>query len=369
VKRFLPLLALCLVLPHARAEKWQMQYFYDEERTSLTISDLAFPTAQRGVAVGYIGEKDRDRPRGTAVVTSDGGAHWALVPLPDPAISVYFLNDTLGWIVTTRDILQTDEGGRSWRKLPKSPKDILRVWFLDAERGYAVGLRKSAWETKDGGKTWTRLPAAEELKSSPRNTIFTGIAFMGPVGIITGYSRTPRYGDDTFLPDWMEPEKAGKRREWPGLSISIETRSRGLKWSSSTAALFGEISRLRLSPDGRALGLVEFQHSFPYPGEVFAFNWHDGKSERVFRDKTRIATDAGFVENGPAFLAAVAVPGTVLRAPIPGRLHILRSDDMRAWNDMEVDYRANARRAVMAAVDARNAWVATDSGMILKLVP
>jgi hypothetical protein len=36
---------------------------------------------------------------------------------------------------------------------------------------------------------------------------------------------------------------------------------------------------------------------------------------------------------------------------------------------MEVDYRANAQRAVMAAVDAQNAWVATDTGMILKLVP
>jgi hypothetical protein len=35
---------------------------------------------------------------------------------------------------------------------------------------------------------------------------------------------------------------------------------------------------------------------------------------------------------------------------------------------MEVDYRAVGRRAILAAPDAANLWVATDTGMILKLV-
>ena len=35
---------------------------------------------------------------------------------------------------------------------------------------------------------------------------------------------------------------------------------------------------------------------------------------------------------------------------------------------MEVDYRAVAHRAILAAPDAANLWVATDTGMILQLV-
>jgi hypothetical protein len=34
---------------------------------------------------------------------------------------------------------------------------------------------------------------------------------------------------------------------------------------------------------------------------------------------------------------------------------------------MDVDYRAVARRARLAASDPGNVWVATDTGMILKL--
>jgi hypothetical protein len=34
---------------------------------------------------------------------------------------------------------------------------------------------------------------------------------------------------------------------------------------------------------------------------------------------------------------------------------------------MDVDYRATATRAVLAAAGAGNVWVGTDTGMILKL--
>jgi len=34
---------------------------------------------------------------------------------------------------------------------------------------------------------------------------------------------------------------------------------------------------------------------------------------------------------------------------------------------MTVDYRATARNAMLSAADAKNIWVATDTGMILKL--
>ena len=360
------LTALCILLPAARAERWQMQYFHDEERSELTITDLTFPSAQRGVAVGYLAAKQRTR--GVAVVTSDGGRHWALVNLPDNGLSVFFLDDSTGWAVTPKGILQTEESGRSWRKIPKSPKDVLRVWFLSPQHGYAIGFRKSVWETIDGGKSWARLAAADQAKSTPEYTVYNTIFFSGPAGVITGWSRPPRWDDDE-LPDWVQPERAARRREWPTVSISIETHDGGRNWRPTTTSLFGEITRVQLAPDGRALGLVEFRNSFPYPSEVFAFNWKGGANERAYREKDRAVTDVALTPSGPAFLATVEVPGKLLRPPIPSRLRLLRSDDLKKWTEMEVDYRANAQRAFLAAVDAQNVWVATDTGMILRLVP
>lgn len=362
-----PVVALCalLLLPAAHAQRWEMQYFYDEDKSTLAISDLTFPTAQRGVAVGHIEEED-GRTRGRAVVTSDGGARWSLVPLPDPGLSVFFLNDTLGWAVTTGGIYRSEEGGRSWRKLPKSPRGTLRVWFVSPEHGFAVGLRKSVHQTLDGGKSWQPLPAAAEIKTAAEHTAFHFITFTGQVGYICGAHQPPRR-DESELPDWLEPEKAVRRKEWPTTAILLATEDGGKSWKPSTSSIFGQITRLRQSRDGRAISLVEYRHSFQYPSEVYAIDRGTSGSRSVYKAKDRAVTDAVLIPSGPLYLAATAVSGRLQRSPIPSALHILRSDDMETWSEMEVDYRATARRAVLAAAEG-NVWVATDTGMILKLV-
>ena len=92
------------------AEKWRVQYFYDKNHSSLTINDLAFPSPSHGVAVGHLDENNDSRP--VSVVTDDGGAHWTVKPLKQMPISLFFLDDSQGWMVTPKGIWHTDEGGR-----------------------------------------------------------------------------------------------------------------------------------------------------------------------------------------------------------------------------------------------------------------
>jgi len=47
-------LAAGCAAPRGRANGWQRQYQYDEEKSALTIGDMQFPSASRGVAVGTI---------------------------------------------------------------------------------------------------------------------------------------------------------------------------------------------------------------------------------------------------------------------------------------------------------------------------
>jgi hypothetical protein len=67
-------------------------------------------------------------------------------------------------------------------------------------------------------------------------------------------------------------------------------------------------------------------------------------------------------------LAAVEPPGKSNQVPIPGKLKILKSSNLKVWLEMDVDYRAVGQRAILAAPDDRHIWVATDTGMILNLV-
>ena len=385
--------AIALLIPRAFAQQvphWDVQYFYDQEHSDLAIADLAFPSATRGIAVGTIEDRDGEKkPRFTAVVTSDAGEHWSLVPLKEQPRSIFFLNESSGWMVTRQGIWFTAEAGRSWtriadqirpnKKLASAPGSglLVRLWFLDEKHGYGVGMQKSVYETTDGGRSWKPVEEAAKPSSNPAYTYYAKIAFSDARhGLIVGGYAAPRRGDDAdvpdaSLPDWMDPERAMRRREVPTLTLEMETRNAGMTWKSSTAPLVGSIASLRV---GGAEGLAVFGYadSFAWPSEVFRLDLETGKSASVFKQKDRRVTDTAVFAGAsstrsPVYLAAVEPPGQMASAPIPGKVKILTSTDLAEWTEMKVDYRAVAGSVVLAGPDPDHLWAATDTGMILQL--
>jgi hypothetical protein len=347
------------------AERWRVQYFYDPpDLSEFAISDIVFPSAERGMAVGSVAVPGR-KEKPYAVATSNGGETWTPLRIPDMPSSLFFVNDKTGWLVGHNDIWRTTDFGQTWKKLAHVA-GVFRVYFRDEKRGWAVGEKKSVHETSDGGSTWTDVAAAAEPKTNPDYTVYRAIAFATPnAGIITGSSRPPRRGERSAVPDWMDPEDS--RREWPGINITLETRDGGAHWSVAETSMFGQITNVSLAPDGRGLGLVEFFDKFDYPSEVYRIDLRSGKGGRAFRRKDRAVTDVLVVPEGPAYLAAIEPQGVVFHSPVPGKLKVLKSGNLADWEEMEVDYRAVARRATLAAAGPNRAWVATDTGMILKL--
>jgi photosystem II stability/assembly factor-like uncharacterized protein len=348
----------------AGGERWRVQYFYDPaEDSEFSIADLAFPSARVGMAAGQIA--GRGKPKPYAVSTSDGGRTWVPVAVPEVAISLFFLDEHTGWLVASNSIWRTGDFGQHWTRLKPAP-NALRVYFRDEKRGWAVGGSKSVWQTGDGGATWTAVGAAGTPASAREHSVYGAIAFADPkFGLIMGWSKPPRPGDRGRAPDWVDPE--GQPREWPGLAISLQTKDGGETWKASETSMFGQSTALSLAGDGRGLLLVEFFGRFDYPSEVYRMDLGTGKSTRAFRRKDRAVTDVLIEAQGPAYLAAVEPTGTLFHSPVPGKLKVLKSEDLEKWTDMEVDYRAIARRACLAAADRANVWVATDTGMILKL--
>jgi hypothetical protein len=356
------LVAAAAALSGQPASKWKVQYFYDEEKTALNIVDLQFPSATRGLAIGNIVEGNHQKP--VSVVTSDSGAHWQLINLEEPPVSLFFLNESLGWMVTTKGLWQTTETGKNWRKLPKLPGQVFRVEFVDEKNGFAAGIKKKVYQTHDGGQTWSAVAAAAEPPGNPDYSAYTWIAFATPkIGMITGWNLPPRR--EAHLPDWMDPEAALNRRDVPHLSYSLETRDGGATWKSGSVSLFGQVTRLRLNSQGLGVGLIEHSPSFRYPAETYKIDWRTGKSQFLYRDKKFAISDLWLTPDGTVYLAGTQVLGEA-RNVAPSKVQVLRSSDLAVWSEMAIDYRAVANRVLLAVVDEKNMWIATDGGMILK---
>jgi len=357
---------LTSAIPAFCAAKWQVSYLYDKDNSSLVINDLQFPSPARGVAAGYLDEKGNSKP--VTVTTTDGGAHWTVSKVKEVPVSLFFLNDKLGWMITPQGIWRTVDGGHEWHDIPKSPKLLMKVYFVDAARGFAIGAHKLAYQTEDGGKTWSPIAAAADPNTDPEYTVYNNITFVNAkTGLINGFSAPPRAGD-SGKPDWLDAQDTTARREWPHLSIMLDTRDGGKTWKPSTASMFGRITRGSFLPDGRGLGLIEFTDTFKWPSEVHLVDGTTGKSSIVYNATDRAITDVLLLPSGTGYLAGVEVLGRLQHTPIPRKLKILRSENLSDWQEMDVDYRATAVRAMLRAAGDGSLWVAADTGMILKLV-
>jgi hypothetical protein len=184
-------------------------------------------------------------------------------------------------------------------------------------------------------------------------------------GIITGTSRPPRKGNTGPLPAWRDPMASLRRREWPGASITLETRDAGATWKHSVTSLFGRITRVRYSRDGHGLAVVEFHDAFEWPAEVFGIDIRTGESKRVFREADRAVTDAVVFSAARAYLAAISPPPAPAESDL-GKLRVLHSADLESWNEMELPGDFAAGRALFAA-QSDELWLATDTGYVLKL--
>lgn len=354
-------IGLLLLLASAAADgQWTLRYLYDEDKSSLHLTAIVFPTRTRGLATGELVEEGGRKP--VVLLTSDGGAQWTMLRAPDLGNSLFCLEETACWMAGRRGVWFSAEAGRDWRRI-FDQQGILRLHFLSRERGFAVGARKALYETRDGGKHWQPMSVAAEVKTNAARTEFSAICFSGRNGIIAGRSSPPEI---SRIPLWMD-DRIEERKEKPSLSVVLETRDGGDTWTPATSSLFGRISQIQTNAGGQALALVEFDRWFSYPSEVYRVDLASGGNHRVLRAADLAVTDIALTPAGRAFAAGFEPPGKLARLPVPGKLRVLGSDDLTAWSEMEVDYRAVARRAMLAVAGGEDLWLATDTGMILKL--
>jgi hypothetical protein len=356
----------------AAGPRFVSKYFFDQDKNEIHLVDVKFPSVQHGMAAGIITEGKRVDP--TLLITTDGGEHWRLqslkeiLPGKDVPLSLFFVNENDGWMVSEKALWITSDFGRAWKKVGDVPKGITRVWFLTTDHGWGVGTNKQVVETTNGGKSWTPLAAAKEPPGNALTTVYTDIVFLRNHGIITGWNKPADYFS---RPEWQSPES--RTSYTPGTTIFLETGDGGKTWSSSSGAMFGQLTSVAISLAGTSLALFEFGTRMDNkmvhlpPSEVHRMSMDTGVPDRVYRDENTQITDIALTTKGTPYLAGHDLVGVVRDNPIPGKLKVLTSSDFATWKEIPVDFRAEAHRAYLAIAEDRDVWVATDTGMLLKL--
>ncbi len=153
---------------------------------------------------------------GGVLHTTDAGMRWLAADDENSAARgvngrvLWFTDARNGWIAGQHGaLLRTRDGGASWTRVPFPPSAagearpyVFGGTWTDAAHGWLVGEHGTLLSTSDGGDTWSAVDAGT------RDAFFTGIAFAGRDGWITG-----------FLPD-------GAAR-----SVVYRTRDGGATWA------------------------------------------------------------------------------------------------------------------------------------------
>lgn len=348
---------LWLILPSlSAAPRWKIQFFYDHAGSNFAIEDLRCPSARHCVAAGSIDDK-RGHDQGAVVVTGDGGLHWSQYEVKERPLSLFFLDESLGWMVTDRGLWSTVEGGRAWIKVD-TRKGILQAWFLDASHGYITGIKGLVLETRDGGKNWSK-PEISGQAPDTTSISYDIVSFQGTHGVIIG------------APEATSPVLSEPRQEFQAnrkLTV-LETLDGGKQWTYGAIPIDGELGEFKMSDKGTVVTIILYKDPrYSMASAVFEAHLGSTKGRQIFAERDRAASDIALLHDGGAVLVTIEPPGSSPQVPIPGKLKIFRSSDLRIWREMDVDYRAIAQRAIIAAPDPQHMWVATDTGAILGLI-
>lgn len=128
------------------------------------INDIYFTSASEGwAAAGSLENGEED----ALYHTTNGGQTWSRQPATGGQFlrAVHFVSPTRGFAVgITIDavnempgpskLLETTDGGATWKVALVAERSFFDITFVDANRGWAVGDRASVYATTDGGATW-----------------------------------------------------------------------------------------------------------------------------------------------------------------------------------------------------------------------
>ena len=285
---------------------------------------------------------------GTIVRTSDGGATWQAVAVPDAAKldfrDIDALSGDVAYVLSIGNgessrIYKTADAGRSWTLQftntdPKAFFDAMAFW--DAERGLAfsdsVDGALVILRTDNGGRTWARVPA-DGLPPALDN-------------------------EGAFAASGTNVAVFGRDHAWIGTSVGRVLRSTdgGRTWSAAATPLAA----------GSSAGIFSIAFRDANHGMVVG---GDYRKEGEAVDNAAVTSDGGrtwtMVKGLSGFRSVVSyVPGTTTVVAVGPQGADHSTDDGRSWTPLAG---TSGLHTFAFAPKSRVGWGAGEQGRIVRL--
>jgi photosystem II stability/assembly factor-like uncharacterized protein len=127
--------------------------------TNNNLQDIIFTSYNIGYIVG---------DNGTVLKTNDSGNNWSSVftDSTQSFISTSFVNDSVGYILTSEKLFKTADGGSTWQLKYTYTNSFLNVvWFVSDSIGF-IGTDSGILKTIDGGINWLLVQSTPHMIKS-----------------------------------------------------------------------------------------------------------------------------------------------------------------------------------------------------------
>ena len=150
-----------------------------------TLQGTFFSSQQVGWIIGR-----NTADEGVLLKTTDSGDSWSSMRIPFNQLptTIFFIDANTGWMggqgeslgedydeEGPSDILFTTDGGQSWKSQMRLPVSTYDIFFVNGDKGWAVGSLGTIYHTTDGGRNWTQQRSELELGSGPIDLAGEGV--------------------------------------------------------------------------------------------------------------------------------------------------------------------------------------------------
>ena len=230
---------------------WESVVFGEED----TFHSIAFINPEQGWIVG--GKFQDGTYCGLLMHTVDAGTTWRQEVRPKSGTfkSLDFFDDQIGWAMGSNEIVQTIDGGRTWRTryvVPAGEK-LMSIASAGPTSVCVVGENGLILRTKDGGESWARA----ESKTS--NTLLR-VRIAGGHGWILGTIGTLLVTNDSGL-------------TWTKRDLKVVNALADIYIERNTGWIVGSDGIILHSTDG---GLSWRQEQSPTANDLLTIFFRDG---------------------------------------------------------------------------------------------
>lgn len=144
------------------SQPYYSSFDFDSNMLHKTVDGGKTWTTNNGVGYGVVNFLNDQHAWAGNYKTTDEGQTWIYQNFNFPSLNypidrIYFPDSLIGYAISYKTILKTEDGGNTWFKQKELENGVLQdIKFYDSNIGFVCGFGGLIYFTNDGGQSWNR---------------------------------------------------------------------------------------------------------------------------------------------------------------------------------------------------------------------